>query len=265
MAVIGDAARRGDAEAAYVCAMLAAQDAALPRRFEIALNHIRDAADRGLARALSEAALLAAAGLDGLSSARPQQEISSSPRIAAVADCAPDAVCDWLIADTVPRLGRAQVYDPAHGGARQEDARSNSAAAFDVARSNLVLMLLRQRIAATAGSAVREPGSAADPALCGRAGVQPHVDFLDPLVRAMRATSAGGAARRHLLIYLNDGYEGGETEFPRLGIRHKARKGDGLLFWNVDEDGHPDQRMLHAGLPPTRGEKWVLSQWLRAR
>ena len=34
---------------------------------------------------------------------------------------------------------------------------------------------------------------------------------------------------------------------------------------NVDAEGTPDPRTLHAGLPPTAGEKWVLSQWVRTR
>jgi hypothetical protein len=27
----------------------------------------------------------------------------------------------------------------------------------------------------------------------------------------------------------------------------------------------PDVKTLHAGLAPTRGEKWLLSQWMRRR
>jgi hypothetical protein len=48
-------------------------------------------------------------------------------------------------------------------------------------------------------------------------------------------------------------------------LRHRARRGDALMFANVDLAGNPDRRTLHAGLPPTRGEKWVLSQWIRDR
>jgi hypothetical protein len=59
--------------------------------------------------------------------------------------------------------------------------------------------------------------------------------------------------------------EGGETDFPRLGIRHRGRKGDGLMFRNVDAEGRGDYRTLHAGLPPTQGEKWLVSLWIRDR
>ena len=67
------------------------------------------------------------------------------------------------------------------------------------------------------------------------------------------------------LTYLSDDYDGGETEFTEVGFKFKARKGDALIFVNVDVNGAPDPMSMHAGLPPTRGEKWVLSLWLRGK
>jgi prolyl 4-hydroxylase len=94
----------------------------------------------------------------------------------------------------------------------------------------------------------------------------PHFDFLDTDVPAYaRDIAARGQRAATFLIYLNDDYEGGETEFPKLDWRCKGRKGDAILFWNLTPEGAPDERMLHAGLPPTKGEKWLLSQWLRQK
>ena len=67
------------------------------------------------------------------------------------------------------------------------------------------------------------------------------------------------------LIYLNDEFEGGETSFPQLGIEHRAKAGDALVFSNVDPRGRPEPRTEHAGRPPTKGTKWVFSQWVRDR
>ncbi len=67
------------------------------------------------------------------------------------------------------------------------------------------------------------------------------------------------------LLYLNDDYDGGRTEFVTLGIAHKGRCGEGLFFVNALANGAPDRRTLHAGRPPTRGEKWVVSQFIRNR
>ena len=65
------------------------------------------------------------------------------------------------------------------------------------------------------------------------------------------------------LVYLNDDFAGGETNFPRIGLSHLGAKGDAVLFRNVDATGAPDHDTMHAGMPPTSGEKWVFSQWIR--
>ncbi len=67
------------------------------------------------------------------------------------------------------------------------------------------------------------------------------------------------------IVYLNDDYDGGETAFPQLGFEHKGRRGGGIYFVNALPDLSPDKRMLHAGRPPTRGEKWIVSQFIRDR
>jgi len=76
---------------------------------------------------------------------------------------------------------------------------------------------------------------------------------------------AGAGAARHwtALIWLNDDYDGGATDFPDVGLRVKGGVGDLLLFQNVTADGAPDQRMMHAGLPVTKGVKWMASRWIR--
>jgi hypothetical protein len=41
--------------------------------------------------------------------------------------------------------------------------------------------------------------------------------------------------------------------------------GDAIYWANVDDSGRPDRLTRHAGLPPTSGEKWIFSQWLRSQ
>ncbi len=52
-----------------------------------------------------------------------------------------------------------------------------------------------------------------------------------------------------LVFYLNDGFEGGATEFPELGKKIEPRRGRALLF---------QHRVLHEATAVTRGEKLVL-------
>ena len=59
------------------------------------------------------------------------------------------------------------------------------------------------------------------------------------------------------LIYLNDDYEGGETEFPRQGIKFKGSAGDLLLF--PSNFCYP-----HQSLPVTQGTKFAIVTWFVA-
>ena len=66
------------------------------------------------------------------------------------------------------------------------------------------------------------------------------------------------------LIWLNDQFEGGETDFPKIKVRVRGGVGDMLVFKNIRENGAFDERMIHAGLPVTEGVKWMASRWIRA-
>ncbi len=93
-----------------------------------------------------------------------------------------------------------------------------------------------------------------------------HYDFVDPNTPDYAAEIARNGQRvMTFLIYLNEDYEGGETNFPTLGVSHKGRRGGALYFANAHADMQPDTRMLHAGRPPASGEKWIVSQFIRSR
>src|SRR5690606_4605056 len=93
-----------------------------------------------------------------------------------------------------------------------------------------------------------------------------HFDFVDPNVPDYEQEIASKGQRVvTFLIYLNDDYQGGETEFPRAGISHKGRRGEALFFVNALPDASADLRTLHAGRPPKKGEKWIVSQFMRDR
>ena len=63
--------------------------------------------------------------------------------------------------------------------------------------------------------------------------------------------------------YLNDDFEGGETEFPKLKIKIKPVKG-ALAFWvNCITERDCYDESLHGGLPPTKGIKYGLNIWIK--
>jgi prolyl 4-hydroxylase len=192
--------------------------------------------------------------------------LSQAPRIAMVRQFISAQTCDWLIELGRPHLRPAEVFSVENGDPAEYLGRTNSSAELLLARSDVVLAFVRSRIAALASV----PMEALEPSQILHYEVgqefRPHHDFFDLGIAAYaREVAERGQRALTVLIYLNEGYEGGETAFPHLGRRFKGRKGDALVLWNVAEDGVPDWSTLHAGTAPTRGEKWLFSQWIRVR
>lgn len=70
-----------------------------------------------------------------------------------------------------------------------------------------------------------------------------------------------GQRRSTLLIYLNDDFQGGETEFVSIGLKIKPEAGKAILFFNVDKDENIIEKSKHRGNPVVAGEKWICTKW----
>jgi hypothetical protein len=287
-----------EADAAHHMAVKAAEGSKVPQNWDAALDHLQRAAELGLP--LAQAELAAAAGrwklahdiLSGKRIAKSGRSrspadagsklarsrwsrlrdaidlsqwlitpaavtFSKEPRMTVVKDLAPPEFCDWLIARARPRLTRAVVFDEVSNELRTVQERSNSDSVFNQPDRDLFMAIVRARIAAVSELPVRamEPPEI----LHYSVGQEYRRHFDTPA-----DPNAPGFHVRALtvLLSLNDDYEGGQTEFPVVGGRWRGRKGTALFFWNVGPDGARDSRLLHAGLPVKRGEKWLLSQFV---
>jgi prolyl 4-hydroxylase len=275
--------------AAHVMSMRAAEGAGVPQSWDAALQHLQHSAEDGFVLAQAEIAALAGdwvlsreirAGrkiekvelsrlwqqidISNCLTATSKQIVSASPRIAVLENFASPELCRWLIDRAGGGLSRATVYDPASGGPRSESVRTNSQCYFRRDESDLLLLCLRARMARV----IELPVAWMEvPMILHYAPGEeflPHCDFLDGnLPGPARDLAEHGQRVLTFLVSLNDGYEGGETEFPELQRRWKGHTGNAMFFWNVQPDGTPDKRTVHAGLPPVSGEKWLLSQWVR--
>ena len=93
-----------------------------------------------------------------------------------------------------------------------------------------------------------------------------HWDACDPFhdKRCINDTKRGGLRFATFIIYLNDDFEEGETEFPLVNKKVKPEKGKAVLFFNLNDDLlKRKENSKHAGLPPKNGEKWMCNKWIR--
>jgi hypothetical protein len=193
------------------------------------------------------------------------QTLNEDPLIQVAPGVLSAEICAALIASAKPRLGPAKVYNDTKSGSVTRDARRNSAAEFGITDMDLVLLAVRERLCALTGlPPVQADGCQVLHYAVGERFI-PHYDFFEPEFEGHAQSLAHSGQRVFtVLTYLNEeGLKGGETDFPLVGVRHRGRAGDVLMFRNVDAEGRTDRRTLHAGLPPTEGEKWLLSLWVR--
>jgi len=209
--------------------------------------------------ARAQLALLGAMALtpDGGPVRLPQgEQLSAAPRVMLVPALFTPAECTWLADLAAPMLEPSVVIDPRTGRQIRDPVRTSDVAAFPLAIENPAVRALNRRLAAATGTDVRQ----GEPLqiLRYRPGQEykPHSDAL-PGTDNQRIITA--------LVYLNEGYEGGETRFVADDLAIRGRTGDALIFRNVTDTGEPDAAARHAGLPVRRGTKLIASRWIRAR
>ena len=276
----------GNGDASERCSLLTALGSTRPPDWDQALDFLAAGAAQGSRLAREQVMLLLDnecdpilpdhASADFWSKARHQiplerrlsseakESLSDVPRIRLIREFATPAECRWIMRLSAARLAPATVFDHNTGGQTTDEARDNSFLVLRLAEMNMVTEVLRQRISA----ATKLPAPLFEPSQVLHYAVgqrfKPHHDFLDPDNPAYQDSLARFGQRiATFLIYLNDDYDGGETSFPAIDLKFRARQGDALFWANVTQDGAPDLKTVHAGLPPKSGEKWVFSQWIR--
>jgi hypothetical protein len=185
----------------------------------------------------------------------PQSQII---RVGICRGFAPRGFSEWVIEKAAPRLVPASV----HGGDASD--RTASDAAFGPRERDLIVAVLQERAARISQVPVEyhEPPNV----ISYEAGQEfkLHVDYIDPRVpEYRRELESLGQRTVTFVTYLNEDFDGAETQFPHANLKLRGRTGDAILFLNVHPNGEPDYGTMHYAPAPTRGRKWVLSQWIR--
>lgn len=249
------AAVRGHAKSALVVTNLLASGVAGEQDWGQAMSRIRAEAEIMPARRRT-LELIEAMELDaeGNPLTVPQgKRLSDNPDVEHFTDLITTAECAYLMHATGNAFEPSMVYDKSRRLVRDQ-IRTSDGATIHWLIEDPAIVALNRRIAAISRSAYENGEALALLRYSPGQEYRPHFDFVS------------GATNRRLqtaLIYLNADYEGGETQFVRTGLSVKGGAGDVILFRNEGADGGPNPLSEHAGLPVTRGMKFLATRWIR--
>jgi len=284
--LIESAAAAGDPEGAFILAHWHLYGSDRPRDPHVARGLLEGAAAKGKADAMRVLAHLTASGtgcqpdadraiklleqaapLDPIAAAElamlPNLEedhealrevVSSDPQIEILRALLSPDECAYLIGRAEPLLKPSYVDDGRTGIGRADPIRTSHGAAFVPHEEDLVVQAINRRLASVSGTDVGNAEALYVMRYTPGQEYRAHMDALPGLANQREWTA---------IAYLNDGFEGGATAFPDLGLSLRLGIGDVLLFRNSDSNQQPDPRMVHAGEPVTSGEKWIATRWIR--
>jgi prolyl 4-hydroxylase len=187
------------------------------------------------------------------------------PVLAVLRDVLSADECAALVERARPRLAASTIVDPATGHDVVADHRTSQGMFFRLGEDDLISRLDR-RISEVMNLPV-ENGEGFQVLYYPTGAVNtPHFEFLQPSNPANQASIARSGQRVSTLIaYLNDVEEGGETVFPEAGWNVGPLQGNAVYFEYCNRLGQVDARSVHGSNAVTRGEKWVLTKWMRQR
>lgn len=280
VALVEHASAQGLAEASECCAVFRCMGVGRPVDWEKAIDLLKLAAEQGSLHAAAQLAVLAREedaqaspsilrariNIERLLSTPKVELLSIAPRIGVLREFATPAECEWLIEATRAKLTRSTIFDHQTGALVVDERRTAQYTMCNPVELGIIVEVIRARLSRAVGLPL--PNFEMSQMLHYSEGqdFKPHHDYFDPAMPGYQAeVAANGQRIATQLIYLNEEFEGGETHFPSLGLTFRGGAGDALVFFNINEQGDPEPLTLHTGLPPTKGEKWLFSQWIRDR
>ena len=165
------------------------------------------------------------------------------------------AECAYLIGVAEPLFRPSMVYDKS-GQTVRDPIRTSDGAGFNWLLEDPVIHAVNRRIAKATGTTYDQGEALQVLRYIPGQEYRPHFDFLEGVDNPRPWTA---------LIYLNEDYGEGATQFVETGVQVRGATGDVLLFRNEGPDGLREPLAKHAGMPVTSGTKYLATRWIRAR
>jgi prolyl 4-hydroxylase len=90
---------------------------------------------------------------------------------------------------------------------------------------------------------------------------KPHNDYFSGSAYDKHCLQSGNRTFT-LMIYLNDDFEGGGTNFPNMDLKVKPKRGKAVI-WQNTIDGIGQEKTLHEGQSIDSGKKYIITSWWR--
>ncbi|HVF36974.1 MAG TPA: 2OG-Fe(II) oxygenase [Sphingomicrobium sp.] len=244
----------GNASAGIATTNLLASGVAGPRDWPQAIERLR-AESQVIAGRRRTLELIEAMDLDGNGDpvSVPQGKLlSENPQVIHFERLLTASECAYLRNAGGEKFEPSMVYDQDRKLVR-DTIRTSDGAAIHWLVEDPAIVALNRRIAAISGNAYEDGEPLALLRYSPGQEYRPHFDYVE----------GGNRRLQTALCYLNEDYDGGETEFVRTGLKVKGGMGDVILFRNDSVDGGPNPMSEHAGLPVVSGTKFLATRWIR--
>ena len=187
------------------------------------------------------------------------------PMIAVLDGVLSEQECDELIRRSADKMRRSTTVDPLTGKHEVIEDRS-SEGTFFVLNADPFIARLDRRISEVMNCPV-DHGEGLQILHYGVGGeYKPHFDYFPPEDPGSQVQmTIGGQRVSTMVMYLNEVEEGGTTIFPEIGLEVVPKKGSAVYFEYTNSHTQLDRLTLHGGAPVTRGEKWIVTKWMRQR
>jgi prolyl 4-hydroxylase len=187
------------------------------------------------------------------------------PLIAVLDGVLSEEECDELIRLSANKMHRSTTVDPI-SGKHEVIADRSSEGTFFAINADPFIARLDRRIAEVMNWPV-ENGEGLQVLHYNVGGeYKPHFDYFPPEDPGSHVQmTIGGQRVSTMVMYLNEVEEGGTTIFPEIGLEVVPKKGSAVYFEYTNSQQQLDRLTLHGGSPVTRGEKWIVTKWMRQR
>lgn len=241
--------------------------------FMSALEHLRSAADLNVSTASASLKLLDSIATDrnvdprtDENKMRPISADWHGHPVSIQENALSTTLCSHIIQTYQGLLRPSMVVDPRTGQPRPDPVRRSKSASIDLMNLDFVTLAMVQTIANKLGTSINHCENLALIQYDVGDEYRYHCDFLvNDDGHAGRSIRACGQRTHTVLIYLNEDFHGGETDFRKWNVCVPPKKGQMIMFKNVHADGSPDWNSVHCGKPILQGKKWLLSVWFREK